>query len=319
VVPINYLYKNNDGHYIYRMMNEMYNCDENIEVLFLGSSHVYRSYDTKLADKILGVKTFNAGSSSQGMNASYYLLREISKYHDLKTVYLDTYYGVANISDNDSSVYTIADYMKFGLNKTRLLLSNGGVSTLFDGFVSFRRNSGNCNIIQNIKSNFSDIEDYTSITYENEEYRGEGFVYSYEFADADAESTYEEFKGDLSSDMPVSELYYKSLLNIIRYCLENNIELVLINQPMPKRTTDLVVGYDNYVQFLKKIADDNDIEYWNFDLYKGDMGLTMDYYKDGAHLNGEGAEIYTKFFCNFVNEISDNGYDPEVYFYSSYQ
>jgi hypothetical protein len=88
---------------------------------------------------------------------------------------------------------------------------------------------------------------------------------------------------------------------------------------MPKKTLDNVEGYDNYVQFIKRVANENNIDYWNFDLYKGDIGLTMDCYKDGAHLNGEGAEIYTKFFCDFVNGIDDNGYNPELYFYSSYQ
>ena len=47
------------------------------------------SYDTMLADELLGQKTFNAGSSSQGMASSYYLLKEICEYHDIKEVYLE--------------------------------------------------------------------------------------------------------------------------------------------------------------------------------------------------------------------------------------
>lgn len=302
------------------MMNEMYDCDTNIDVVFLGSSHVYRCYDPKIADDILGCKTFNAGSSSQGMNTSYYLLKEINKYHELKTVYLDTYCGMANLSENDASVYTISDYMQLDTNKVNLLYSNGGLETVFDGLATFRRNSVNLNIVKNLQSRNLAVNDYSTVTYDNEEYRGEGFVYSFEVADAENDATYSNYAGakDFSADQPVSNLYYKSLINIIKYCADNNIELVLVNQPMPKRTTDYIKCYGNFVQYIKGIATQYNIEYWNFDLYKYDMGLPMKYYKDGGHLNGEGAEIYTRFFCSFINDVKNGKIVAEDQFRENY-
>jgi hypothetical protein len=170
-----------------------------------------------------------------------------------------------------------------------------------------------------MKSNFSDIGDYTSVTYENEEYRGDGFVYGYLVVDPESGTNYSAYNVDLSNDMPVSKLYYQSLLNIIQFCSENNIQLVLVNQPMPTQTLDTLIDYDNYIHFLKQIAEEHDVDYWNFDLYKGDIGLAEDCYMDEHHLNGKGAEIYTKFFCDFVNEVQDGNSDPESYFYDSYQ
>lgn len=308
IIPVNYLMKNNDGRYIYRMMNEMYNCEQNIDVLFLGSSHVFRCYDTTIADEILGMKTYNAGSASQGMNTSYFLLKEICEYHDVKRVFLDTYYGIANIPENDSQVYTVSDYMRIGKNKTDLLLSNGGLTTLFSGYITANR--GSYNIVRNVRSNFSPIDDYSSVSFENEEYRGEGFVYSFETCDSEDDNIYKSYAGshDLSAECPVSELYEEYLLKIIEYCKENNIELVLVNQPMPRKTTDYVLGYENYVNYIRAIADESGIMYLNFDLYKGDMGLTMADYSDGGHLNGQGAEKYTEFFCNLIIDY-DSGLD----------
>lgn len=320
IPPVNYLLKANHGHYIYHMMNEMYECDENIDVLFLGSSHVYRSLDPTIADYLLNCKTFNAGSSSQGMNTSYYLLKEICSYHDVKTVYLDTYYGMANIADNDSQVFIISDFMRDGKNKFDLLYQSGGVETVINGFLTFRRNKEYLNIIKNLRYRNLDVKDYSTVKYDEQEYRGEGFVYSYLVADAESESTYLDYAGntDLSADKPVSELYYESLINIINFCKDNDIELVLVNQPMPRKTTDYVVGYNNYILYLKRIANENEIEYWNFDLYKLDIGLPMKYYKDGGHLNGEGAEIYTKFFCDFVNDYKEGNIMYEDVFYDEY-
>ena len=51
-------------------MNEMYDSKENIDIVFIGSSHVYRSYDPKLANRILGLRTYNVGSSGQNMMTS---------------------------------------------------------------------------------------------------------------------------------------------------------------------------------------------------------------------------------------------------------
>lgn len=320
VYILNHLFQNNYKHYTYHMMNEMYQSEDNIDVVFLGSSHVYRSYDVEIADQLLGCKTFNAGSSSQGMNTSYYLLREICKYHDVKTVYLDTYYGMANIPENDSQVFYITDYMKFGIDKLELLYSNGGTETVINGLLTFRRNRQNYNILNNLKSQQLDIYDYSSVKYSTEEYKGQGFVYSYVVADYENEAIYSSYaRGfDLRSEKPVSDSYYNSLMNIIHYCNNNGIELVLINQPMPRRTTDYVLGYENYIDFIAGIAKENGIKYWNFDLYKYDMGLNMSCYKDGGHLNGEGAEIYTCFFCRFVNDVNNNIINPQDAFNDVY-
>ena len=320
IVLCNYAFQNNYGHYIYHMMNEMYDSEANIDVLFLGSSHTYRCYDPKIADTMLGSKTFNAGSSGQGMNTSFYLLKEIDQYHDIKTVYLDTYCGVSQIHRNDAQVYKVSDFMRFGRNKIEMLYSNGGFETVFDGLVSFRRNSANTNIVKNIQSKSLAVSDYSTVTYDNEAYRGEGFVYSFETADAENDATYSDYAGgkDFGAAQPVSDFYYESLIDIIEYCADHNIELVLVNQPMPKRTTDYIKNYDNYVQYMKGIAAQYNIQYWNFDLYKYDLELPMKYYKDGGHLNGEGAEVYTRFFCSFVNDVVDGKIIPEDQFRDHY-
>lgn len=295
-----YLCTNCDGQYVYRMMNEMYSCEENIDIVFLGSSHIYRSCDTVLADSILNEKTFNAGSSSQGMNTSYYLLKEICKYNDVKEVYLDTYYGLAKMEENDASVFIVTDYMKASANKTELLWNSGGAETLLNGYLKFRRNNTNFHIIQNWRSRKSEISDYSSISYENEEYRGEGFVYSFEEADMKRLDFGSCSNYNFNKGTPVSDYYYTYLLQIIKFCKDNNVKLTLIDQPMPKQNTDMVIGYDNYVQFFRRIATENGIEYWNFNLYKGDLGLQMSDYKDTNHLNGKGAEKYTEIICKLI-------------------
>ena len=45
------------------MLQELYAQDGQIDTLFLGSSHCYRSVDPAMVDEALGTHSFNAGSS----------------------------------------------------------------------------------------------------------------------------------------------------------------------------------------------------------------------------------------------------------------
>ena len=76
------------------MMHEFYTEEENIDILFLGSSHCYRSLNPQITDEIFQKNTFNAGSSLQGLDASYALLVEAGKENRLEEVYVEIFYGI---------------------------------------------------------------------------------------------------------------------------------------------------------------------------------------------------------------------------------
>ena len=80
------------------MLQELYDDAENIDTLFLGSSHCYRSVDPAQVDAALGTHSFNAGSSQQLPDGSYYILKEAAAQNPLKTVYLEMFYTGYNES-----------------------------------------------------------------------------------------------------------------------------------------------------------------------------------------------------------------------------
>ena len=78
------------------MINDMYLEEDNIDVLFLGSSHCYHSFDPYLADKLLGANTFNAGTATQNLDGTFTLLKEVEKENNISVVCLELYYSIAN-------------------------------------------------------------------------------------------------------------------------------------------------------------------------------------------------------------------------------
>ena len=299
------------------MLNEMYESDENIEILFLGSSHTYRSYNPYMVTKMCGAKAFNAGSSSQLLDGSYFMLKEVAKTNDIDTVYLDTYFSVLNSksSKNDWSVYLLTDYAKQSMDKFLYLWNSGGVESLLDGYITVRRNYKNRNFINNLNSRKSEVGDYSTITYENEAYLGDGFVYSYEVIDGAKVDFSRNI--DLSGDRPTSDFADKWLIKIVDFCKEKGINLVFVDQPMPKELLNNVKGYDNYVEYMYKFSMMHNIPYMNFNCYKNGLDLGLENFKDTDHLNGTGAMKYTEVFCDTVNQIKA-GMEIEDLFYTEY-
>lgn len=136
-----------DTMYYTRMtFHEMYEQDK-IDVLFVGSSHCYRSFDPELLDGKMGKNTFNAGTSNQHLNGSYMIIKEAARYNDIEHIYLELYFYIASTEDKKRSdltdVYLITDYLKPSWDKFLFL---AGVSTkdcYINSFIPARRNWGN--------------------------------------------------------------------------------------------------------------------------------------------------------------------------------
>ena len=316
---LNFLLSSN-YEYAYMMLKEMYECPENIDVLFLGSSHAFRTYDTDIADDMLGQKTYNAGSNGQLMATSYYLLKEISKTNRLKTVYFDTCFmiGQRTIPENEGALYFISDYMKWSDNKLEYLWEAGGMRSIANGILcTCRRNLKHINIIDNLRSKSLKAGDYSRLIFEHEIYRGDGFVYVDSEMEEDVDFAGKAEQYDLSAEIPLVDDAYEYLLKIIDFCGEQNIELVLVDQPMPNELLSKVRGYDHYVDFFSKLSKENHIAYMNFNLYKGYEKSLEDYY-DENHLNGRGAQKYTRIFCDTVNELKNTDKTMEDFFYEKW-
>ena len=81
----NLIYKQRGGHLHSRLLE--INKHQNVDVLFLGSSHAYRGFDTRIF-KESGIASFNLGSSSQAPVQSLLLLKNTSTTYNLRKLFL---------------------------------------------------------------------------------------------------------------------------------------------------------------------------------------------------------------------------------------
>jgi hypothetical protein len=106
-----------------------------VDVLFLGSSHSYRGFDTSFFSE-QGITCFNLGSSSQTPIQSLFLLKRY--YNELKPKYIimDIYPVIYSLDGIESSLDLLFND-KIGLDSLRLVFDSFSIKTVNAFFISF--------------------------------------------------------------------------------------------------------------------------------------------------------------------------------------
>lgn len=324
---LEYLYVDGSEVRSRTMMHQFYNEEENIDNLYLGSSHIYASIIPTVLDELNGENNFALSMSAQRMRGSYYLLKEAGQYHDIKTVYLEMYYRLS-ISENGeeqtnlSAEWNCLDYMSWSKNKieylTEVLSENNFFDTLFP-FLRYRSKLFDKEYVyRNIQNKSSEAyKNYQYVVRKDDyvaEYKEKGYFYTTQEYGLDERVYDKKFNIE---ETPINKETEEYLIKIIEYCEQNDIELVLFSSPIYELEMLAVQHYDEYVKQLKAICNKFDVEYYDFNLVKNEV-LPLEeasYYMDINHLNEKGAEIFTRFFNAFVQMTDEQ---KENCFYNTY-
>lgn len=297
------------------MWSDYYNAKENIDYLYLGSSHLYMDIIPAQMDEINGYNNYSLGVPYQSMAGNYYTLREVAKSHNLNTVYVEMFYQTM-LKDSDSIVtWRTTDRMHPSLNKFSYLAHCVPKEQLFESFLPFTR----------LKQDIFDIDRIKTIVTEkrspNYDYDVQGGVHpSKGFVCADETLDPSELyvlneKDWIPEDIPEESLKYLSL--IIDFCKDNHINLVLFSSPVAEIYIYAHPDYDKYVEQINAIAEKASIPYLDFNLCREDSFPIHDlkYMSDRQHLSGDGAALFTDFLGHLM--LADET-TRKQYFYSSY-
>lgn len=319
----NYLLLDDSQSYTRLTMHELYETEENIDTLFLGSSHCFRAYDPELFTELTGKVSFNLGSSAQNYDTSYYLLREAAKEHDIKTVYLDMHYKFLFIGREDRDLVQaniISDYMQPSLNKLEFLTRTSESRQLTNRLFPFRREwkkLADIPYLQEIfeKKQTKAYRNYEPVISEQEYYAGKGFVYSSQELNAGEITWWDNF-GPVAEDMDSDETYTISYIEkIVEFCQEENIRLIFVTAPSFGRYLEAVGPYDLAYNYIKAMAENYDVPYLDFNLCKEEyLDLKEDSFMDVDHLNGKGAKGLT----TLLAQLDSDRVDIDEYFNPCY-
>lgn len=305
-----YILVDDTASYTRVAFHEMYGQD-NIDVLFVGSSHCYRSFIPEIFDKELGMNTFNGGTSSQAMDGSYMVIKEAVRHYDVKHIYLEVYYDIAFLGYQErtdmTQTYIISDYLKPSLDKTQYLLNASAKEYYPNSFILARRNWINffdADYVKNllIKKGTDAYKNYgyEYITGESEWYVGKGYVASNQTI-----KNWDYFSdrgwGNIEFD-DISEDWLCGLWDIIAFCNKEDIPLTLVSVPMPDYLLAGIENYDEYVELIQSMIEDTNVNYYDFNLCREEYFPNTSFlFQDVHHMNCYGAEVFSHLLAKVIN------------------
>lgn len=319
----NFLLVDDVHSYSRAMLQELYADAGKVDTLFLGSSHCYRSVDPDQVDAALGTYSFNAGSSQQLPDGSYYMLREAAAQNPLRTVYLEMFYTGYNQSasrDVPLACYLLTDHMRWNSpNRYAYQAEMGGMTAFIDMLLPARHGVSSPSKLPALwRAKLTDgyvLGNTAYLTYpdEGEAYRGRGFVYS----GGTPQNAFHTLL-DVDPEAPLSDFGWEYLRKITAFCQENDIRLVLFTSPLPSAYLYNTANYQAYVDALRAFAAENNTVYWDFSLYKDvdTLDLRVGDFSDAHHLNGQGAEKFTAVLCDTIARETA-GEDVSTLFYDT--
>ncbi|MFB9054532.1 hypothetical protein ACFFVB_15690 [Formosa undariae] len=238
----------------------------NVDILFLGSSHTYRGFDPRIF-KEYGYSTFNLGSSSQTPIETNVLLdRYLDKLNPEMVIY-EVYPETFSIDGVESGLDLISnDNNDLSSLLMAFKLKNISVyNTLV--FASYRQ-------IFNLDKDFNEKTNIGSDTYIKGGYVEHKNAY------------YKEESLSLLTSYP-KKIQIKNFENILKTLKNKGIKVILVQSPVTKVYYDSYSNKDAFDSLMQKHG-----EYYNFnELISSNDSL---HFYDKDHLNQNGVEIFNR-------------------------
>lgn len=260
------------GH-LYSRLSEVKNYGD-VDILFLGSSHAYRGFDTRVFQKN-GYKSFNLGSSSQTPAQTKVLLNRYFERLNPKLVIYEVYPTIFTLDGVESSLDIIAndkndsESLKMALKINNIKTYNTLVYAFMNDLFGFNKSFS--------ESAVKGSDKYVPGGYVEKEI---GFYQPSELE---------------KKEISILDYQLENFSEIVQLVENKNIELILVYAPIPK------VNYDSYVHtgYFDSLMSRYS-EYYNFnEIISLDDSL---HFQDSHHLNQNGVNLFNEKLIEILNQ-----------------
>lgn len=263
IVKPNINYKLGAYGHMYSRISEVKNFRD-IDILFLGSSHAYRGFDTRIFSKN-GYKTFNLGSSAQTPIQTKVLLNRYLNTLNPKTIIYEVYPDTFIFDGVESSLDIIAndnnDLFSFGM-----ALKINNIKTYNTFFYSLI-----CDYL-NLNKSFKE-----PIIKDNDRYISGGYV----------EKKIDYFKPIKfeKKEIILNQYQLESFSEVVNMLKNKKTRLILVYAPLPKANYKSYTNNHYFDSLMTSYS-----EYYNFNKI---MSLNDSlYFYDEHHLNQNGVDLF---------------------------
>lgn len=236
------------------------------DILFLGSSHTYRGYDTRIFEKA-GISSFNFGSSAQTPKQTEVLLKKYLRVINPQAIVLEVnpilfqIDGAESTADLISNDHIDVEICKLALKSGNLKVINTLIYGLYEEYV------------HHIRESFQE-----KVVIDDEVYVSGGYVEKRTNASFVPEDAYDDEVIRVRPDQ------LKSFEKCLRIIKDAGIPYLLVNIPVSKSTYRHFINYEEFDEMMSSYGD-----YLNFNEL---MQLDDTCFYDADHLNQKGVELF---------------------------
>jgi hypothetical protein len=268
------------------LIEEYYDEVKAHDVIFIGDCEVFSNVSPITLWEQYGIPSYIRGSAQQLIWQSYYLLEEALTYEKPKVVVFNALSMKYNEPQKEAYNRLTLDGMKLSMSKFRAIkASMMGDEALISYLFPLLRYHSRWNELTG-----EDVK----YMFQKETLSHNGFLMR-----IDTKPVTVVPKGKKLPDYSFGENSYDYLERMTKLCKENGIKLVLIKSP-----SVYPYWYEEWDEQIANFAKENDLTYINFLDYTEDMGIdySTDTYDGGLHMNLSGAEKFTKYLGQLLQE-----------------
>ena len=306
-----------------------YECKNNdYECLILGASHARCAIDPAAIEKNSDDRVLNMSIPGETIKDSYYLIQELNRTNDVEKVILDIDYNYwyGNLGEGCfAEPFLYNQYSWTSPVKWKYLIEN---TDMMDFRNSFTKKFVYKYELEDIKANVKQkmSKDYKAAN-----------IYSLDTSDAGGPYTGKGFFAlPLPAGNPVGEEYVKGQMGIekqdvnpypekyfrklVKYCKDNNIDLVCVTSPITPSSKKRL-GIEEAYRKLRMIFDELGVRYYDFNLCLQEVLETKDtdFIDKEGHMGGELAYRYSAVLAEVLEEDEKKTLDTSDYFYDTYE
>lgn len=280
--------KNVDGIYDLKIFYELEN--NTVDVLFLGSSHAFESFNTGTLWDEYGMSSFVLGGSIQPMWNTYYYLKEALKTQTPKLIVLEAYCTIyPNDYMDDIRIITNNFGLKWSTNKLDSLRESVEEKRLAEFLLEYNQ----------YHNRYNDLTKNDFLYHQGTPYYDDwkGFACNMSTTEVEVMDV-----TNVKEKLPVpnkSEKYYRKIIELAK---QKQIPILVTISPYPAIDDKCQAVYNT----ASDIADEYDVPFINYNLLINELGI--DWTNDASdiqHLNYKGNQKFTKAVGKYIAENYD--------------
>jgi hypothetical protein len=304
--------KNEVNAYTKSRFDDFYALEKNsLDIVFVGSSHSYCTFDPERIESDTALKGFQMGTPLQHADTTYFELKEIYNYQSPKYVVMELYWDVLDddfepkqadsffeVLKNDSlkeeyikEVFPLGAKAKYALPAVRFQQE----------YFAFKDKEAEDEIKEKAGVTKTVIQQSNGTEY----YRSSGYTYCDTVI---AESEYDrtnQFKNFDGKNWEFSKVQLKYLEKIVDLCQEKGSTLVFVTAPVANVSMEYIQNYDIVHEKLSAFAQKHNIPYIDYNIVnQQEKLLEHENFRDDAHLNDSGVGIVDSHFSHwFIDNV----------------